>query len=73
MKLTHGAYILARFSTDNQEVDSIDVQVQKCREWCEREHLPVLDVFADEATSGMKDTRPEYSRMMRRRGYRCYI
>ena len=29
MKLTHGAYILARFSTDNQEVDSIDVQVQK--------------------------------------------
>lgn len=65
MKLTHGAYILARFSTDNQEVDSIDVQVQKCREWCAREHLPVLDVFADEATSGMKDTRPEYSRMMR--------
>lgn len=65
MKLNHGAYILARFSTDNQEVDSIDVQVQKCREWCAREHLPVLDVFADEATSGMKDTRPEYSRMMR--------
>ena len=44
MRLTHGAYILARFSTDNQEVDSIDVQVQKCREWCAREHLPVLDV-----------------------------
>ena len=65
MKLNHGAYILARFSTDNQEVDSIDVQVQKCREWCAREHLPVLDVFADEATSGMKDTRPEYARMMR--------
>jgi site-specific DNA recombinase len=65
MRLTHGAYILARFSTDNQEVDSIDVQVQKCREWCAREHLSVLDVFADEATSGMKNTRPEYSRMMR--------
>lgn len=65
MRLTHGAYILARFSTDNQEVDSIDVQVQKCREWCAREHMPVLDVFADEATSGMKNTRPEYARMMR--------
>lgn len=65
MKRNHGAYILARFSTDNQEADSIDVQVSKCREWCAREHLPVLDVFADEATSGMKDTRPEYARMMR--------
>lgn len=65
IKLTHGAYILARFSTDHQEVDSIEVQVSKCRAWCEAQALPVLDVFADEAVSGMKDTRPEYARMMR--------
>ena len=65
MKLTHGAYILARFSTDHQEVDSIEVQVGKCRAWCEAQALPVLDVFADEAVSGMKNTRPEYARMMR--------
>lgn len=65
MKLTHGAYILARFSTDRQEADSIEVQVSKCREWCERQRLPVLDVFADEAVSGMKETRPQFDRMMR--------
>jgi site-specific DNA recombinase len=64
MNLQHGAYILARFSTEHQEADSIEVQVRKCREWCDRERLPVLGVFADEAVSGMKETRPEYQRMM---------
>lgn len=62
--LMHGAYILARYSTDRQNEDSIEVQVSACRKWCDERSLPVLDVFADEATSGMKDTRPEYARMM---------
>lgn len=61
----HGAYILARYSTDQQSEDSIEVQVAACRRWCDEHSLPVLDIFADEATSGMKDTRPEYARMMR--------
>ena len=60
----HGAYILARYSTDRQNEDSIEVQVSACRKWCDERSLPVLDVFADEATSGMKATRPEYARMM---------
>ena len=64
-QLTHGAYILARYSTDHQKEDSIEVQVDRCRRWCEDRGLPVLDVFADAAVSGMKDTRPEYARMMR--------
>lgn len=61
----HGAYILARYSTDRQDEDSIEVQVEKCSRWCDANGLPVLDVFADMAVSGMKDDRPEYSRMMR--------
>ena len=28
------ADILARYSTDNQNADSIEVQVEKCTEWC---------------------------------------
>lgn len=64
MRLNHGAYILARYSTDNQDQDSIEVQVEKCSSWCEKESIPVLDVFADFAVSGMKDTRPQYERMM---------
>lgn len=61
---THGAYILARYSTDRQNPDSIEVQVEKCSQWCEAQSLTVLDVFADEGISGMKDERPEYNRMM---------
>lgn len=60
----HGAFILARYSTDNQNPDSIEVQVEKCSGWCHHQHLPILGIFADFATSGMKDTRPQYEAMM---------
>lgn len=62
--MMHGAYILARYSTENQSEASIDVQVERCTEWCNQHSIPVLDVFADRAISGMKETRPEYQRMM---------
>ena len=60
----HGAFILARYSTDNQNPDSIEVQVGKCTEWCHQNHIPILGIFADMAVSGMKDTRPQYEAMM---------
>ena len=60
-----GALILARYSTDNQNPDSIEVQVQKCTEWCHSNNVPILGIYADEATSGMKETRPGYEEMMR--------
>lgn len=63
-KREHGAFILARYSTDNQNPDSIEVQVDKCSGWCRQHNLPILGVFADFATSGMKDTRPQYEAMM---------
>lgn len=59
-----GAMINARYSTDNQNPDSIEVQVQKCREWCHQQGIPILGIYADEATSGMKDSRPQYENMM---------
>lgn len=61
---THGAFILARYSTDNQNPDSIEVQVDKCSIWCNDHSVPILGVFADMAVSGMKDTRPQYEAMM---------
>ena len=59
-----GAMINARYSTDNQNPDSIEVQVEKCREWCHQQGIPILGIYADEATSGMKETRPQYENMM---------
>ena len=63
--MIHGAYILARYSTDRQNPDSIEVQVEKCSKWCTENSIPILDVFADLAVSGMKNTRPQYERMMK--------
>ena len=62
---THGSFISARYSTDNQNPDSIEVQVSKCSEWCQQHQLPILGVYADMAISGMKDTRPQFEAMMR--------
>ena len=62
--MIHGAFICARYSTDHQNPDSIAVQVSKCSEYCRKHNLPILGIYADEATSGMKETRPEYERMM---------
>lgn len=64
MKRIHGAFLYARYSTDNQNPDSIDVQVLKCSQWCAEHNFPVLGVYPDEAISGMKDSRPEYDKMM---------
>lgn len=58
------ADILARYSTDNQNPITIDVQVEKCREWCDRNGYQVGRVFADEAVSGMKETRTGYEACM---------
>lgn len=60
----HGALILARYSTDNQNPDTIEVQVERCTKYCHEYNLPILGVYADYAVSGMKDTRPQQSRMM---------
>ena len=64
IKRQSGAFINARYSTDNQNPDSIEVQVEKCTEWCHKNNIPILGIFSDEATSGMKDTRPQYEAMM---------
>ncbi len=62
--MKHGAFILARYSTDRQEQDSIEVQVEKCSGWCQKNGIPILDIFPDYAVSGMKTSRPQYDRMM---------
>ena len=61
---TPGALILGRYSTDRQNPDSIEVQVEKCTEWCHQNNIPILGIFADMAVSGMKDERPQYNLMM---------
>lgn len=58
------AFILTRYSTDNQNADTTAVQVKKCAEYCREHQMAILDIFSDEAVSGMLQHRPEYDRMM---------
>lgn len=58
------AFILTRYSTDNQNPDTTAVQVKKCVAYCRQHQLTIQDIFSDEAVSGMRQHRPEYDRMM---------
>ena len=59
------ADILARYSTDKQDHCTIEVQVEECSNWCKRNGYIVGKVFADEAVSGMKETRAGYEACIR--------
>ena len=59
------AVIYARYSTDNQNPDTIEVQVDRCARYAQDHGLTIADVYADEAVSGMKDVRPELARFFR--------
>ena len=64
MSRIHGAFIYARYSTENQSHETIEVQVAAGKQWCEKNNVPVLGIYADEAISGMKESRPDYDAMM---------
>lgn len=59
-----GAHILTRFSTDRQNETSTEDQIEICTQWCQRNNINILEVFSDEAVSGMKQTRSGYEDMM---------
>lgn len=59
-----GANIVARFSTDNQDPDSIEIQIEKCSAYCREHNIPILDIYADYAVSGMKAHRNELDRLL---------
>lgn len=62
--------IYARFSSNLQNSRSIDDQVTVCRERCEAEGWPIVDVFADYAIGGgagmSEDQRPSMAAMLER-------
>lgn len=62
---TKNAVIYARYSSHSQRDVSIEQQVQKCREYAEREGLTVVGIYSDAAMSGKTDKRPQFQRMMK--------
>jgi DNA invertase Pin-like site-specific DNA recombinase len=55
-----------RYSCDKQKPTSIDDQLNRCRQFAERQGWHVLDecVYADSAVSGRSTDRPQFKRMM---------
>ncbi|GAA0570739.1 recombinase family protein [Caenispirillum bisanense] len=59
------AVIYARYSSDEQRPESIEDQIESCRQYCERMGWTIVATYADAAMSGASAARPEYERMRR--------
>ena len=61
--------VYARYSSDKQTGESVQVQIDKCRDYCEQQNILVCEVFVDEAKSGTTEGgREEYARMLEMAG-----
>ncbi len=58
------AAIYARYSSDQQRIESIDDQERVCRAFAERQGIEVVQPFSDAAMSGSSAFRPGYQTML---------
>ena len=57
--------LYARYSSDNQRVESIVAQLRACREYCQRYGYTIIKEYADEAMTGTNDHRPQFQQMLK--------
>lgn len=58
------AVIYARFSSANQQEQSITGQLRDCRAYAEKNGFTVIQEYVDEALSARSDRRPSFQRMI---------
>ncbi len=58
------AVIYARYSSENQRIESIADQVELCRRYAAAQGWTVVDTYSDAAMSGASNMRPAFQRMM---------
>lgn len=58
------AVIYARYSSHNQTEQSIEGQLRDNYEWARQQGIAVIDEYIDRATTGTKDTRANFQRMI---------
>ena len=61
-----GALLYIRVSTAEQATNnnSLPAQEAKVKAFCDKEHLPVVKLFADKGESARTDDRPEFKKML---------
>ncbi|MBR3326672.1 MAG: recombinase family protein [Atopobiaceae bacterium] len=58
------AAIYARFSSHNQRDESIEIQLDNCRAYCEEHGLDVVQEYCDHAQTGRDTNRAGFQRML---------
>lgn len=57
--------IYARYSAGSRQTDqSIEGQVRVCTEYCQKNNIDIIEVYADKHISGKTDDRPEFQRLI---------
>lgn len=56
--------VYTRFSSHNQNEQSIEGQVKCCEEYAQRNNMNIIHIYKDEARSGTKDDRDEFQKMI---------
>ncbi len=64
MKKIKTAAAYCRFSSDNQRSESIDAQLRAIKEYCKRNKIKLIKIYADEALSGTSDKRAQFQQMI---------
>ena len=59
------AVIYARYSSDNQREESIEVQIRECTAFAEKNDITVLKHYIDRAYSARTDHRPAFQEMIK--------
>lgn len=65
METTVNAVIYARFSSHNQQEQSIDGQLRYCRDYAAQHGYTVINEYIDRAITGTSDQRPAFQQMIR--------
>lgn len=76
METTVNVVIYARFSSHNQQEQSIDGQLRACREYAAQHDYRIITEYIDRAITGTSDQRPDFQRMIRDaagRGFRFIL
>ena len=59
------AAIYARYSSDHQKEESIEQQVEICRDYAAQHDLEIVEVYADRAVTGRRENRAAFQRLLR--------
>lgn len=58
------AALYARYSSDNQRSESIDAQLRAMQNYCQQNHILIVETYIDESKSATTDHRPSFQKMI---------